>query len=106
MRVHDLSERSGIDGILIDGINAGSHSPHHRPDDISRQPRDAVDGEQALSQRGLPDSRSASDNTGSSRSSGQAAQWFPLTECPVWGVAPSLLRPPWQVSNRTLLRSP
>jgi hypothetical protein len=48
VRVHDLGERHGVDGILIDGINIGSHAPHHRPDDISRQPWDPIDSEQAL----------------------------------------------------------
>jgi hypothetical protein len=54
VRVHDLSERSSVDGILIGGINVGSHPPHYRPDDIGGQPGDPVGGEQALRQRGLP----------------------------------------------------
>jgi hypothetical protein len=48
VRVHHLAERCGVDGILIGGIHFGSHAPHYRPDDISRQPRDPVNGEQAL----------------------------------------------------------
>ncbi|HEV8276797.1 MAG TPA: hypothetical protein VGQ26_14035 [Streptosporangiaceae bacterium] len=48
VRVHDLAKCSGVDGILVGGINCGNHAPHHRPDDIGRQPRDSVDGEQAL----------------------------------------------------------
>jgi hypothetical protein len=54
VRVHDLGERHGVDGILIDGINVGSHAPHHRPDDISGQPWDPIESEQALRQQGLP----------------------------------------------------
>jgi len=34
---------------------------HYRPDHIGWQPWDAIDGEHALCQRGLPDPRSASD---------------------------------------------
>jgi hypothetical protein len=64
MRVHDLGQRYGVDGILIDGINFGSHAPHHRPDDISGQPRDPVEGEQALRQHGLPNPRSAEVTAG------------------------------------------
>ncbi|HEV8275938.1 MAG TPA: hypothetical protein VGQ26_09610 [Streptosporangiaceae bacterium] len=60
VRVHDLGERGGGDGILIGGINFWDHAPHDRPDHISGQPRDPVAGEQALRQRGLPHPRCAS----------------------------------------------
>ena len=68
VRVHDLAERSGVDGILIDGVNLGNHSSHYGPDDISGQPWDPVDGEQALCQRGLPHPRSASHQVDDVRS--------------------------------------
>ena len=60
VRIHDLGERDGIDRILVNGINLRYHAPHHRPDDIRRQPGDAVADQQALGQRGLANPRSAS----------------------------------------------
>lgn len=68
MRVHDLAKRSGVDGILVGGINVWSHAPHHRPDDISGQPRDPVKGKQALRQHGLPHPRSAAQKVDNVRS--------------------------------------
>jgi hypothetical protein len=60
VRVHDLAKRSGVDRILVGGINVGSHAPHYRPDDIGGRPRDPVAGDQTLRQRGLPHPRGAS----------------------------------------------
>jgi hypothetical protein len=53
VRIHEIGEPSGIDGILVDRIEFGNYATKHCSHDVRRQPWDAVSLHKPLRQRRL-----------------------------------------------------
>jgi hypothetical protein len=77
VRVHQVGQPPGVDGVLVDRVKLGHHPAQHGAQHVSERPRDPVRLEQLLSQRGLTHPRRPTDDVEHAASHGGSVPFNP-----------------------------